>query len=419
MYRRGGQQGRYWNLLSGNAAVRKDEDIEAFTDSFFRCCAQRRQRGFHTRSALPGGIADIKGARAECAVGCFLYAAYPLQILVGEDWLADFQAHVFTAGMQAEQVRAWTDQRYQRHHQFLADRVDRRVGDLGKVLLEIVGQGLGLVRQHRHRVVSTHGADGFLPGDRHWCHQQLEVFLGIAERLLAVQQGIRITGVAIDIGGQVFQVDLGLLQPVLVGVADRQAFLEFGIVDDAPLLHIDQEHLAWLQAPFLDDLAVRDGQYAHFRSHHHQVIVGDQIARRAQAVAVQGGTDLAAIGKGYRRRAIPGLHQRRVVFVKSLAVFVHQRVARPGFRDQHHHGVCHGIATGHQQFQCIVKARRVALSFRDQRPDFFQVSTEKFGSHGMTASAHPVDITAQGIDFTVVCDHAERVRQIPGREGVG
>ena len=41
-----------------------------------------------------------------------------------------------------------TDQRHQRHHEFFADRVDRRVGDLREVLLEIVRQRLRLVRQH-------------------------------------------------------------------------------------------------------------------------------------------------------------------------------------------------------------------------------------------------------------------------------
>ncbi|GBE46416.1 hypothetical protein BMS3Bbin11_01517 [bacterium BMS3Bbin11] len=37
----------------------------------------------------------------------------------------------------------------------------------------------------------------------------------------------------------------------------------------------------------------------------------------------------------------------------------------------------------------------------------------------MPACRHPVDVTAQGIDFTIVRDHAERLCQIPGREGIG
>ena len=35
------------------------------------------------------------------------------------------------------------------------------------------------------------------------------------------------------------------------------------------------------------------------------------------------------------------------------------------------------------------------------------------------ARGHPVHVAAHGIDLAVVRDHAERMRQIPGREGVG
>jgi hypothetical protein len=47
--------------------------------------------------------------------------------------------------MMAEQVGPRPDHRHQRHHQLFADRVDRRVGDLREVLLEVVVEQLGLV----------------------------------------------------------------------------------------------------------------------------------------------------------------------------------------------------------------------------------------------------------------------------------
>jgi hypothetical protein len=59
------------------------------------------------------------------------------EVAVGQDRLRHFEALV-GAGMVAEQVRARADHRHQAHHQFLADRIDRRVGDLREVLLEIV-----------------------------------------------------------------------------------------------------------------------------------------------------------------------------------------------------------------------------------------------------------------------------------------
>jgi hypothetical protein len=64
---------------------------------------------------------------------------------------------------------------------------------------------------------------------------------------------------------------------------------------------------------------------------HHEVVVSDQVAGRPQAVAVQRGTDLAAVGEGNGGGAVPRLHQGCMVFVEGTAVFIHQRVAGPGF----------------------------------------------------------------------------------------
>ena len=41
------------------------------------------------------------------------------------------------------------------------------------------------------------------------------------------------------------------------------------------------------------------------------------------------------------------------------------------------------------------------------------------GADRLLAGPHPVDVAAHGVDFAVVGNHAERVREIPGREGVG
>ena len=43
--------------------------------------------------------------------------------------------------------------------------------------------------------------------------------------------------------------------------------------------------------PFMLDVLGLDRQHAGFRRHDHQVVVGDQVARGAQAVAVERGAD--------------------------------------------------------------------------------------------------------------------------------
>ena len=194
---------------------------------------------------------------------------------------------------------------------------------------------------------------------------------------------------------------------------------EFGVVDDPPLLEVDEEHLARLQAPLLDDALLGDRQHADFGGHHHQVIVGDQVARRTQAIAIERCSDLAAVGEGHGCGTVPGLHERHVVLVEGAAFLVHQRVAGPGFGDQHHHGMGQAVAAHHQQFQGIVEGCRIGLAVINQRPDLFQVFAQHRRGNSVFAGAHPVDVAAQGVDLAVVRDHAERMRQIPGREGVG
>ena len=218
---------------------------------------------------------------------------------------------------------------------------------------------------------------------------------------------------------QVAETDLCLVQPVLVGITVGQIFLEFSIVNDAALLHVDQEHLARLQAPFLDDVTFRYIQYAHFRGHHHQVILGEQVACRSQAVAVQGCADLTAISEGHGGRAVPRFHQCRMVFVEGTAFFVHQRVTGPGFRDQQHHRMRHGVTAAYQQLQGVVETGRVRLALCNQRPELLQIVTQQCGCHGLAPGIHPVDVAAQRVDLAVMRNHAERMGKIPRRECIG
>ncbi len=61
----------------------------------------------------------------------------------------------------------------------------------------------------------------------------------------------------------------------------------------------------------------REIEHADFGSHDDQVVLGDVVARRPQAVAIQHRADLPAVGEGDRGRAIPGLHQAGVVLVEG------------------------------------------------------------------------------------------------------
>ena len=325
--------------------------------------------------------------------------------------------------MAAQQVGARTDHRHQRHHQLLADRIDRRIGDLREVLLEVVVEQLGLLREHGNRRVGAHRADRIVRLLAHRLEEELDVLLGVAEGLLAIEEGRRIVGRRRHRRvGQVrhlLELVLGLLQPLLVRLGLGQGALQLLILDDAALLEVDQQHLARLQAPLAHDLVVGDRQHTRFRGHDDLVVVGHQEARRAQAVAVEGGADLAAVGEGDAGRAVPRLHQGGVIFVEGLALGIHQRIAGPRLGDQHHHGVRQRVAAGHQKLERVVDAGGVGLAVRDDRPHLVEVGADQVGLHRAPAGIHPVDVAAHRVDLAVMGDEAIGMRQPPGRKGIG
>ena len=197
--------------------------------------------------------------------------------------------------------------------------------------------------------------------------------------------------------------------------------LDLLVVDDAALRGVDQEHPAGLQAHAAHHLGRVQIEDAGLRGHHHQTVVGDPDARRAQAVAVQHGADHGPVGEAHRRRAVPRLHQRAVVLVERPARGVHRLVALPGLRDHHQHRVRDAAATEMQQFEHLVEPGGVGGARRADREDLVQVVViaEDVGVDERLAGAHPVLVAGDGVDLTVVRDPAERVGQRPRRERVG
>ena len=108
-----------------------------------------------------------------------------------------------------------------------------------------------------------------------------------------------------------------------------------------------------------------------------------------------------------------------MVLVESPALGVHERVARPGLRDQHHHRLGERDAAGDQQLKGVVQAGRVGLAVGDQRPHLVQIRPQEVALQGAPAGVHPVHIAPDGIDLAIVSDEPVGVGQLPGREGVG
>ena len=180
-----------WNCdpVLAHGAVGEDDDVAfARAHEFFGLGADAIECRPHAALALIGGVSDVDRDRGEVVVPDLANAANAFQIFVGQNRLIDFETLLLGRAFEIEKVRARSDERNKAHHQFFADAIDRRIGDLCEVLLEIGVQQLRLRRQRRDRRIVTHRADRFLAELRHRRHQELQAFLRVAERLLQIQQ---------------------------------------------------------------------------------------------------------------------------------------------------------------------------------------------------------------------------------------
>ena len=195
--------------------------------------------------------------------------------------------------------------------------------------------------------------------------------------------------------------------------------LQLLVVDDPALLRVHEEHLARVQALLDGDVLRREVEHADLRRHDDDVVLGDVVARGAQAVAIEHGADDLAVAEGDGRRAVPRLHQRRVILVERAALGAHLLVVLPRLGDHHEHGVRQRPAAHVEELEHVVEGRRVRAPFADDGQDARKLLAEQVRLEQALARAHPVDVAAQRVDLAVVRDVAVRVGERPGGKRVG
>ncbi len=78
-----------------------------------------------------------------------------------------------------------------------------------------------------------------------------------------------------------------------------------------------------------------------------------------------------------------------------------------------------GAAVHHEELEHVVERGGVRQAVAGHREHLLEIVAQRLGPAQRLARAHPVDVAAQGVDLAVVGDVAIRVRERPGREGVG
>ena len=224
------------------------------------------------------------------------------------------------------------------HHKVLTDGVDGRVGNLSKLLTEVVEENLWLVGKYGKRSIITHGCCRLLTLGSHWDNGTVDIFLAKTEFQFLASEVIH-TIFHLTTTAKFLQFNTVGVQPLAIWMLGSQALLDFTIVVDLTFLCIDEENLTRLQASLLGNLSWVEIHHAHLRSHNHHIVLGDGIACRAQTVSIEHTTGIAAIAEEQGGRTIPWLHQDRVILIESLQILRDRVLVVEALRHHHSHGV--------------------------------------------------------------------------------
>ncbi len=246
----------------------------------------------------------------------------------------------------------------QRHNDGLPQRIDRRIGYLGKLLAEEIVQWAHFGRQHRHGGIVTHGTHRLLAILRHGANHLITLFKRDLEQFLIGFNGRRIQLLdgAGFVGQRILDTNGVFLQPLLVGLTLLETLIHIPGVQYITGFGVHHQNLTGAHPAFGYNIFRLVGIHADFRSQGDVIVLGDHPAGRAQTISVQHTDGMTAIGHHQAGGAIPGFHMHGVVFVECTQVGVHGFHVLPGGRHHHAHSPIDVHATCQQQFQHVIQA---------------------------------------------------------------
>ena len=273
-------------------------------------------------------------------------AAQRLELGVAQDRVRDHQL-VGVVGPLGQQVGLGADARADRHHDRLADRVDRRVGDLREQLLEVGEQRRRLVGQHGQREVVAHRADRLLALGRHRREQHAQVLLRVAERELARPQRLaRARAPGAGAGPPGARRPRRTTRRTAWRVATRSLTSSSATI--RPSARSTRNSLPGCRRPLRRMLPGGSSSTPDSEREHDPAVARLHPASGTQAVAVERRADHAAVGEGDRRRAVPRLHHARVERVERAQVLGQVVAPLPRLRHHHHQRVREAAAGEHR-----------------------------------------------------------------------
>ena len=303
--------------LARSGTIAQHHDVHAIADRSLNVLCKLLERSLQRALA---GIAAVDGTETAGLKAHAVDGADAVKLLLAQQ--RTLQAHQL-AGCTGvlEQVAVVAQVERGRSDHMLAKGVDGRVRDLSEQLIEVVKERTRLLGQAGQRCVDAHRGERGLALLGHGTHDLVDVIPVVAE--LGHTHGGGHLGVlgGRGRGGLIERVDGQRLlgNPVAVGLFLGVTGAQLVVVDDAPAGKVDLEHLARPQTAARQDVLGAHLDGAHLACQHKATVARHVVTSGAQAVAIEGGAQGTAVGKGDGRRAVPRLHEHGLVGVVGAA----------------------------------------------------------------------------------------------------
>src|SRR5574344_1131679 len=165
------------------------------------------------------------------------------------------------------------------HDEVFTDRVDGRVGNLCKLLTEIVEENLRFVREDSQRSVVTHRGRRLLSLCCHRHNGTFNIFFTEAEFYFFACEVIY--GIAnLSTAANLLQLDTICAEPLTVRMFCGKVFLDFAVIVNFTFLRIDKQNFSRLQTSFFSNFRRVEVHDTNLGSNDHHIVFGDGVSSR-------------------------------------------------------------------------------------------------------------------------------------------
>ena len=237
----------------------------------------------------------------------------------------------------------------ERHNQLLTNRVNSRIGNLGKLLTEVVKQQLRTVWQYSQRRVVTHRGNRLATIVS---HRHNGAFHILARKTKHTQALVKIFYCIIHLTSTLQSVQLYAVcrEPLAIRESRSKTVFQFTVIIYITLLRINQQNLAWLQTTFFFNFVCLETNYTSLRCYHHHVVLRNEIACRSKSITVEHTSCITSIAKEQGCGTIPRLHQNRMIFIEGFEILRDRILIIETFRHKHCHSMWQTQTRHYQKF---------------------------------------------------------------------